>query len=183
MSSNINKSPRHKWRGWLKSIIIFIIMFTIASTALEMWRNRHLNQMQISAATQQAFTTIDGQKVDIFKDSYDQTVLVYAWATWCGSCKIVSPMINWINNQSWLNIKVVTIAMQSGDDRRLHAYLNMKGYDFPVVNINSNLLTKQWKLSRAPTILIIKNGKIQSTTAGLVTPPGLLARLAWVDMK
>ncbi len=46
----------------------------------------------------------------------------------------------------------------------IHAYQIMKGYDFPVVNINSNLLTKQWKLSRAPTILIIKNGKIQSTT-------------------
>ncbi|PSU84793.1 protein disulfide oxidoreductase [Photobacterium phosphoreum] len=182
MSSNTHQPPRRKWRGWLKSIIIFMIMFTVATTALETWRNRHLNQMQISA-TQPAFTTIDGQQINIFKDSYDQTVLVYVWATWCGSCKVVSPMINWLNNQPWLNTKIVTIAMRSGDDRRLHAYLNMKGYDFPVVNDNSNVLTHQWKLSRAPTILIIKKGKIQATTAGLVTPPGLLARLAWVDMK
>lgn len=182
MSSNTHQPPRRKWRGWLKSIIIFMIMFTVATTALEAWHNRHLNQMQISA-TQPAFTTIDGQQINIFKDSYDQTVLVYVWATWCGSCKVVSPMINWLNNQPWLNTKIVTIAMRSGDDRRLHAYLNMKGYDFPVVNDNSNVLTHQWKLSRAPTILIIKKGKIQATTAGLVTPPGLLARLAWVDMK
>ncbi len=182
MPSNMNNTPRPKWRGWLKSMAIFIIMFMVASTALEAWRNRHLNQMQISA-TQSAFTTIDGQKINIFKDSYDQTVLVYVWATWCGSCKIVSPMINWLNNQQLFNTKIITIAMRSGDDRHLHAYLNMKGYNFPVVNDNRNLLTQQWKLSRSPTILIIKDGKIQDTTAGLITPPGLLARLAWVDMK
>ena len=182
MSSNSNNTPRRKWRGWIKSAIIFIIISIVTTSALEAWRNRHLNQMQISA-TQLAFTTINGQKINIFKDSYDQTVLVYVWATWCGSCKIVSPMINWLNNQQWLNTKIVTIAMRSGDDRRLHAYLNMKGYDFPVVNDNSNLITRQWKLSRSPTILIIKDGKIQDTTAGLITPPGLLARLAWVDIK
>lgn len=182
MSSTANKTPRPKWRGWLKTIITFIIMFTIFTTALEAWRNRHLNQMQIST-TNPAITTIDGQQVHILKDSYNQTVLVYVWATWCGSCKIVSPIINWLNNQSWLNAKVVTIAMRSGNDRRLDGYLNIKGYNFPVINDNRNLLTQQWKLSRVPAILIIKNGKIQNTTTGLITPPGLLARLAWVDMK
>lgn len=182
MSSDTNKKPRHTKRRWIQSIIILIILAMIAGSALEAWRNRNLDKMQISTS-QPTYTTIDNQKVDIFKDSYNQTVLVYIWATWCGSCKVVSPVINWLNNQQWANLKIVTIAMQSGDDRRLHAYLHTEGYNFAVVNDNNRALTRQWKLSRAPTILMIKNGKIQSTTAGLVTPPGLFARLAWVEMK
>ena len=86
MSSDTNRKPRHtRWR-WIQSIIILIIMAMIAGSALEAWRNRNLDKMQISTS-QPTYTTIDNQKVDIFRDSYDQTVLVYIWEIGRASCR------------------------------------------------------------------------------------------------
>ncbi|MCG3864679.1 MULTISPECIES: protein disulfide oxidoreductase [unclassified Photobacterium] len=161
-------------QGWLKNILIIAIIVTVVSIAVDIWRNKDLT---VSVAHHSVEKTINQHDVDWLTSSYQQPVILYLWATWCPSCRFVSPSINWLQQyQSDLNIKVFSIAIRSGDDRLLQAYMNSKEYRFPVINDQNGHISQQLGISVTPTILIVKNGKVFNSTTGVTTPIGLLAR-------
>ncbi|EAR54168.1 hypothetical thioredoxin [Photobacterium sp. SKA34] len=162
-------------KGWLKNILITAILITAVSIVVDIWRNKDLT---VSVDNHSVEKTINQHDVDWLTLSYQQPVVLYLWATWCPSCRFVSPSINWLQQyQSDLNIKVFSVAIRSGDDRLLRAYMNSKEYRFPVINDQNGHISQQLGVRVTPTILFVKNGKVFNSTTGVTTPVGLLARV------
>jgi thiol-disulfide isomerase/thioredoxin len=154
----------------LKKSLLYILLFTLISFAVDLWRTQDFTSSQ-SPITQAV--ALSGSSIDLNALSQDKPVVVYFWATWCGACKFVTPTINWLSQY----YDVVAISSGSGEDRRVQAYLNSHDYQFENINDPRSHLSSRWNLKVTPTIAIIENGEIKNITTGITTPTGLLARL------
>ena len=118
-------------------------------------------------------TTTQSEQIDLEAISQDKPVLLYFWATWCAACKFITPTINWLSD----DYQVVSVAIHSGSDKRVNAYMNSHGYDFPVINDEKGVISRQWGVAATPAVVIVKEGKVESITTGISTPPGLWFRM------
>lgn len=164
------KPKRKGLRHWLKEAAIILVMWGVVSTAVDLWRTQKMPETALPGAVLQ---TLSGESVDLIAMSRDKPVLIYFWATWCGACKFVTPTINWMSQ----HYQVVSIALTSGENRRLQAYLDSHEYQFRVVNDHQGHLGRSWGISATPTVVVLKDGQVRSATTGISTPPGLWLRL------
>lgn len=81
-------------------------------------------------------------------------VLVDFWATWCGPCKMISPIVDQIAKEVAGSAKVVKID----------------------VDANAALATR-FGVRSIPTLLFIKNGAVVDTVVGATSKDNILARL------
>ncbi|MEZ8130139.1 protein disulfide oxidoreductase [Enterovibrio norvegicus] len=165
--------PKRKWKNpkwWLREFATLVVLFSVMAFAMDWWRTQDMPKGAVPAMP---MTTISGDAIDLVALSQDEPVVLYFWATWCPACKFVTPTINWLSD----SYPVVSIAMTSGDNRRISAFLNSHDLQFDTVNDEKGTLGQTWGIQATPTIVIIKNGKVESITTGISTPPGLLARL------
>ena len=84
----------------------------------------------------------------------EKTVLVDFWATWCGPCKMIAPVIEDLADEYEAELKVgkVNVDEEPG-------------------------LAAQFHVSAIPTLMIVKNGEIVRTTVGYHTKEQILALL------
>lgn len=80
-------------------------------------------------------------------------VLVDCYATWCGPCKMLSPIID-------------ELAEEKED---------YKFYKFDVDN--SNTVTKEFGIMSIPTLLIFDNGELKEKTVGFISKEELEKKL------
>ncbi|MGF1869317.1 protein disulfide oxidoreductase [Photobacterium indicum] len=168
-----NKDKKNKAKGirhWLKEAVMFIAILTIFSTGLDIWRSGDMPSNEVPELITQ---TINDETIDLKAMSYEKPVLLYFWATWCPACKFVSPTVNWMSD----HFNVVSVAITSGDNRRINAFMDNSGYTFPVINDDKGNISRSWGVSATPSIVIIKDGEISFITTGVSTPPGLWLRM------
>lgn len=162
-TSSNNRAGKKVAKGLLYLLIIMVVV-----TAVDVWRSKDLPTDIAALGT---LATLDGEVMDLEALSQEQPVLVYVWATWCGVCRIVSPMVEWVD------APVVSIALASGHDAKVAGYVRDKGYDFSVVNDADHRLGQTLGISVTPTLMVAHNGKLRFATAGITTLPGMYARL------
>lgn len=167
------KTIRQRGLRGLREAAVLILLFVLVSTLVDHWRSRQIPQ---HLAPDQPLALLDGTPVDLMALSHEQPVLVYFWATWCGICSLVSPSVSWLAGGSHT---VVSVAIASGDPARVTAYQQAKGYRFNTINDPRNELAQAWGIRATPTILILKNGEVASSTTGITTPVGLWLRMHW----
>lgn len=110
--------------------------------------------------------------------SQNRTLLLYIWGAWCGVCKHTSPVIQRLHDDG---TPVLSVALRSGSDDDIRAYLQQQGYTFPAVNDGNGALAQQWGVKVTPTIVLIKNGKVLHSTTGLASYWTLKTRIALVN--
>lgn len=160
-------------RGALRQMAVMILLFVLISTLVDLWRSREIPQhLELG----QHLHLLDGTPVDLLALSHEQPVLIYVWATWCGACRLVSPSVSWLAGGEYT---VVSVAIASGDGARVAAYQQAKGYRFNTINDPRNQLAQAWGIRATPTLLILKNGEVVSSTTGITTPVGLWLRMQW----
>ena len=71
----------------------------------------------------------------------DQPVLVDFFATWCGPCKTMSPILKEVKDNFGGQVKIIKIDVDK--NQRLAASLNVKGVPTLVLYKNSNILWRQ----------------------------------------
>lgn len=147
-----------------------MVVLTLLSIAIDVWRSRNITTESIPSI---AVSTLKGGWIDINKMSQNKPVLVYFWATWCPVCDFVSPSVNWLSD----NYQVVSVAITSGDTKRLKQYMQYKEYRFDVINDATGSISRQWGVSVTPSVFIVNKGEISSITTGATTPMGLWLRL------
>ncbi|QQX81366.1 protein disulfide oxidoreductase [Shewanella sp. KX20019] len=153
-----------------KQIAIMLVVFTLFSAAIDLWRSRDIvtdNLPDLKAMT------LTGDSIDILAMSHQEPVLLYFWGTWCPVCSFVSPSVDIMATQ----YSVVTVAMSSGNNEKLAQYLQHKQYEFPVVNDDKGLLSHDWSVNLTPTLMVIKDGELQFYTSGFTSLPGMWWRM------
>ena len=86
---------------------------------------------------------------EIVKNS-EETVLIDFWATWCGPCRMIAPVIEEIANER-TDIKVCKVNVDEESE-----------------------LAVQFKIYAIPTIIILKNGEITARSEGFKSKEAIL---------
>ena len=84
----------------------------------------------------------------------DKTVLVDMYATWCGPCKMQSPIIDKIADEQGDKIKVAKIDIDEAPE-----------------------IAEKYGVMSIPTLLIIKNGEVSKQFVGLTKKEDIEASL------
>ncbi|PNK60201.1 protein disulfide oxidoreductase [Psychrobacter sp. FDAARGOS_221] len=167
------KSDRPKWLGWVWSTFKYLALFLVIYTAINWWR-----QPVMPADPQLQLTDYQGQMVDLEQLSHDSPVLVYFWGTWCGVCKVTSPTINALAEDS--DYPIVTIAIQSGDEQTLQQYMTQHDYHFTTINDPNGDIFQQWQGQVTPSFVILKDGEMTQGLTGIQPKWSLKLRL-WLS--
>ena len=118
-------------------------------------------------------TFLNGQAINL--QSYQgKPLLLHFWATWCRVCKLEEDSIDAISKDR----PVVTVAMSSGSNEEIEAYLKKNNLSFPVINDSDGVLAQRYGVSGVPTSFVINaSGEVMYTEFGYTTGWGLRLRL------
>ncbi|WP_157729972.1 TlpA family protein disulfide reductase [Bacterioplanes sanyensis] len=101
------------------------------------------------------------------------TTLVYAFAPWCGVCRVSMPSLNLLQNE---NVRIVAIGFDFDSTDQVQQFVTDIGYDGEVY-LGDAKLFQQLQLSGYPSYYVVsRDGAIRHKDRGLSTPPGLWLR-------
>lgn len=156
--------------AWLKELSVMLLLAVVVSITIDMYRSQ---SMISGTAPSLVSQSIQGELIDIAKMSENGPVLVYFWGTWCPICSSVSPSVDFMAG----HYSVVSVALTSGEPKRVQQYLKSKDYGFATINDPKGLISKEWSVSVTPTIFIVNKGEVTSVTTGFTSPIGMWIRL------
>ena len=80
-----------------------------------------------------------------------ETVLIDFWASWCGPCRMLSPVIDEIAEDTHPNLKVCKVNIDEESE-----------------------LAQQFRVMSIPTLVVLKAGKVAATTVGIQPKQAIL---------
>lgn len=165
-AENLPKPRTARWRGWaLNAVLIALIL-----GGVQWWKARPL---ATGEAPPLAGITVTGQPLDL-ADYRGRPVMVHFWASWCPVCKVMDGTVESIAEE----YPVITVAMQSGGSAEVRQFMRDAKLSFPVIPDAQGWIARRWGVAGVPTTFIVDQaGRIQYSTVGVSTGPGLRTRL------
>jgi len=158
-----------KFKSIIKELIIGAVILFILSNMISYIRKPDLSSTQLP---QVEVTLLDSSSYTLKKG---KPIVIHFWATWCKVCKLEAQNIETLSKQ----YEVLTIAVNSGDDVKVQAYMKERGLTFKVFNDVDSNWAKEFKVEVFPTTFIYDGtGELSFTEVGYTTTAGLLARMA-----
>ena len=81
-------------------------------------------------------------------------VIVDFWATWCGPCRMISPILDELEEEMADKISVVKVNVDDADE-----------------------VAAQYRIMSIPTLLFFKNGQVVDKTVGAMPKPALVEKI------
>ncbi len=159
--------PERRWPARLRSLALNLFLLLALVAALDWYRAPDARAVAVAR-----LTTTQGEAVDF--QAQRQPTLLYVWAEWCGYCRHTSPAIERLHRSGQ---RVVSVAMQSGTDAQVGAYMRKHGLTFPVVNDPAGEISQVLGVGATPTIAIVSDGRMRLATSGWTSEYGLRLRL------
>ena len=165
-----DRAPARSWsrtlRDWAVNLALILAVFLV----VQWWQGRPLAS---GAAPPLIAETLDGATIDL-ASLKGRPVLVYFWASWCPSCKLVNGSVDDIAK----DYPVLAVAMQSGDAAELRRFMTQAGLGFTVLSDPDGRIAGRWGVRGVPSAFVVDAaGRIAYATAGISTEIGLRARL------
>jgi len=153
----------------LKEIISTVIIFFLISIVLNYIRKPEIKENIYD------YKLVDTHGATIDFSSYKgEPLVVHFWATWCPTCKLEASNIDALSKE----YNVVTIAVSSGDNEAINAFMKEHHLSYKVISDVEGVLAKKFHIQGYPTTLIYtKKGKLKFAEVGYSTTVGLKARL------
>lgn len=166
---NINTKTKKRWRSWLVTILLFLVVMQAASW----WKTRDAASGNLSDFTGEL---MDGSAFTI-SEFKGEPVLFHFWATWCPICELENDTIQSISK----DYQVISIASWSEGEAEVKAYMRNNQLTFPVMLDNSGKLAQTFGVKGVPASFILDpNGEITFVESGYSTELGLRLRL-WLS--
>jgi thiol-disulfide isomerase/thioredoxin len=163
-------APRLK--SWAKEIVLTLLLLFIVSNAISYFRSPTLHDEKLPSITA---TLIDKQLFSTH-DYKNKPLLIHFWATWCPTCRLEASAIQFLSQ----TYNVVTIAVKSGSDEALNAYLKEHGLDFRVINDQDGRYAELFLVPAFPaTFIYDKQNALSFTEIGYSSAWGLSLRMWW----
>ena len=89
---------------------------------------------------------------ELLEDS--KLVIVDFWATWCGPCRMISPILDELEEEMADKISVVKVNVDDADE-----------------------VAAQYRIMSIPTLLFFKDGQIVDKTVGAMPKPALVEKI------
>jgi len=164
----------HKIKHYLKEIIYFIVVLTIFSNLISIYKSQSLSNAPLTIK----YFELLNNKTYILHD--DKPILIHFWATWCPTCKLEASNIEFLSK----HFEVITIAVDSKDDATVQKYLDEHEYTFDVVNDPHNQLSSKFKIVGLPTTFIYdKNKNLVFSDVGYSSTFSMYMKMLWAGMK
>ena len=161
---------KEKIKHYIKEIIIFILVMTIFSNIISLYRSSSLSNEQLDNIN---IELIDGS---LYKQDISRPLLVHFWASWCPTCKLEASNIQTISE----NFQVLTIAVKSGSNNDIKKYLDKHNFNYNVYNDYNAILARKNNVSAYPTTFIYdKNKNLVFSEVGYTSTFGLWIRMLW----
>jgi thiol-disulfide isomerase/thioredoxin len=159
-------------KSTLKEISIALVLLFILSNIISYIRAPELGSSQLP---QIEVGLIDGSTFQVEKG---KPIVIHFWATSCPACKLEAPNIETVSKE----YEVLSIAVNSGSDEKVKAYMQEHGLSFKVLNDVDGTWAREFKIEVYPTTFIYDaKGELRFTEVGYTTTAGLFARLEWVE--
>ena len=84
----------------------------------------------------------------------EKLVVVDFWATWCGPCRMLSPILDEVEEEMAGKMEVVKVNVDDADE-----------------------VAAQYRIMSIPTLLFFKNGQIVDKTVGAMPKADLVAKV------
>ena len=89
---------------------------------------------------------------ELLQDS--KRVIVDFWATWCGPCRMLSPILDEVEEEMADQISVVKVNVDDADE-----------------------VAARYRIMSIPTLLFFKNGELVDKTVGAMPKPALVEKI------
>ncbi len=89
---------------------------------------------------------------ELLQDS--KLVIVDFWATWCGPCRMLSPILDEVEEEMADQISVVKVNVDDADE-----------------------IAARYRIMSIPTLLFFKNGELVDKTVGAMPKPALVEKI------
>ncbi len=158
-------------RSIVKEIAIVSVLLLVLSNIISYIRKPELSSTQLPHIEAKL---LDGT---YFNMQEGKPLLIYFWAVWCPTCKLQSSNIEFISQK----YNVITVAVNSGNDEKVKAYMQEHELSFKVINDTDGVWAKQFRVEAYPTTFIYNpEGQLKFTDVGYTSTAGLLARFEWI---
>mgnify|MGYP002151520185 CR=1 FL=1 len=155
---------------FLKELVLFFVILAVVGSVVDLWRGKDIPKVQLP---QLQGLSLQGQRINLHEQSKSQPVLLYFWGSWCGVCSFVSPSVDTLSDY----FTIITVALSSGNKTEVNQYLKSKKLKFDTLNDPDYRIGAQWSVQVTPTILVIKDGKVQHLVTGYVSLFGMWWRM------
>jgi len=155
-------------KKFIKELAVGVVILFVVSLLLN-----HIRKPDLDS---DALPAIDVKLIDgsVFHGEKGKAVIIHFWGSWCPICKLEAPNIQSVSE----NYNVLTIAVNSGSDREIKAYMKKHDLSFKVLNDREGEWAKMFKVEVFPTTFIYDGeGKLRFTEVGYTTTAGLTARM------
>lgn len=131
--------------------------------------NQIVAQHQGQTAPNFTLPVLSGEAVAL-SDYEGQVVLINLWATWCPPCKAEMPTLNAFYESHREQGFVVLAVNNKEDAATVNAYIQEKGFTFPVLLDTQAEMLDLYQVQGLPTTFIIdRSGQIQHVQIGEIT--------------
>ena len=131
-------------------IVISIVIFVLALAAINIFFNRQ-NETEIEGNDRQETAKTEEKVIEVTSRNFEEEVIksekpviIDFYATWCGPCKRLSPIIEEVARENE-NVKFVKIDIDNTEDIAL-----------------------EYQVKSIPTLLLIQNGEEKDRIVGIV---------------